>query len=82
MHDAKLIAIPLANHISLSKMSPHTKIEAKKMKRIPHATRVGSLMQAMVYYRLDLAHTVSQVSRFMGNCARIIGEHWRASSST
>ncbi len=45
------------------------------MKRIPYASGVGSLMYAMVYCRPDLAHAVSQVSRFMANPGK---EHWRA----
>ena len=64
--EAKLIALPLTEHISLSKiMSPQTKVEAQKIERVPYASRVKSLIYTMMYYRSDLAHTVSQVNRFM-----------------
>ncbi|XP_038972174.1 secreted RxLR effector protein 161-like [Phoenix dactylifera] len=56
-------------------MSPQTEVKAKEMKSIPYASGVGSLMYAMVCCRPDLAHAVSQVSRFMANPGK---EHWRA----
>jgi hypothetical protein len=37
------------------------------MSKIPYASVVGCLMYAMVCTRLDLAHTVSTVSRYMVN---------------
>ena len=76
MKDAKPAALPLAAHFSLSKtMSPQTEVEAQEMKKVPYASGVGSLMYAMVCCRPDIAHAVSQVSRFMAQPGR---EHWRA----
>ena len=76
MKEAKPTVLPLAGHISLSKtMSPQTEVEAQEMERVPYASSVGSIMYSMVCCRLDLAYTVSQVSRFMAQPGR---EHWRA----
>ena len=36
------------------------------MSCVPYASVVGSLMYAMVRTRLELAQTVSEVSRYMG----------------
>ena len=43
------------------------------MSRVPYASAVGSLMFAMVCTRLDIAHAVGVVSRYMANPGR---EHW------
>jgi hypothetical protein len=45
------------------------------MERIPYASVVGSLIYAMVCMRLDIAHAVGVVSRFLSNPGR---EHWNA----
>lgn len=47
----------------------------KEMQNVPYASAVGSLMYAMVCTRLDIAHAVSTVSRFMSNPGR---PHWEA----
>ena len=60
MKEAKLAALPLAEHFKLSKtMSPQTEVEAQEIESVPYASRVGSLMYAMMYCRSDLAHAVS-----------------------
>ena len=46
-----------------------------KVDRIPYANFVGGLMYAMVCIRLDIAHAVGIVNRFMHNLGR---EHWNA----
>ncbi|GJR20718.1 putative RNA-directed DNA polymerase [Tanacetum coccineum] len=43
------------------------KVNIKKMDKVPYASAVGSLMYAMVCTRLDLAHVVGVVSRFLSN---------------
>lgn len=43
------------------------------MDKVPYASAVGSFMYAMVYTRLDIAHTVGVVSRFFLNPRN---EHW------
>lgn len=37
------------------------------MSKVPYALAFGSLMYAMVYTRLDIAHIVEVVSRYMSN---------------
>ena len=76
MKGAKPTELPLAGHFRLSKtMVPQTEVEAQEMETVPYASGVGSLMYAMVCCRPDIAHAVSQVSRFMAQPGR---EHWRA----
>ena len=43
------------------------------MSRVPYASAVGSLMYAMVCTRLDIAHAVGVLRRFMSNPGK---EHW------
>ena len=43
------------------------------MSKVPYESEVGCLMYAMVYTRLDLAHVVSVVSKFLSNPRRM---HW------
>ena len=58
--------LSFAGHFRLSKMmSPQTEVEAQEIERVPYASGVESLMYVMVCCRLDIAHAVSQVSRFM-----------------
>ena len=37
------------------------------MSKVPYSSAVGSLMYAMVCTRLDIAHAVGVVSRYMNN---------------
>ena len=68
MDKAKTVSCPLANHFKLSTMqSPSTDKEKEKMKKIPYASAVGSLMYAMVCTRLDIAHAIGVVSKFLSN---------------
>ena len=76
MDGTKPAPLPLADHVKLSKtMSPSFEMEVEEMSKVPYASGVGSLMYAMVCYRPDLGHAVSQVSIFMASPGR---EHWRA----
>ena len=76
MQNAKPIATPLANHFRLTKeMCPRTQGEIASMSSVPYASAVGSLMYAMVWTRLDIAHAVGVVSRYMENPGE---EHWTA----
>ena len=76
MLDAKLVSIPLANHFRLSgNQCPKNAEEIEDMTRVPYVSAVGCLMYAMVCTRLDLAHAVSTISRYMANPGR---EHWNA----
>jgi hypothetical protein len=68
MKHAKLVSTPLGGHFKLSKIScPSSNKEKENMASIPYSFVVGSLMYAMVCTRLDIAHAVGVVSRFMVN---------------
>lgn len=72
MHDAKLVAQPLAKHFKLSKdLCPKTQGEKEYMKRVPYASTVGSLMYAMVCTRPDIAQAVGAVSWYMSNPGKV-----------
>nr|GFB93947.1 retrovirus-related Pol polyprotein from transposon TNT 1-94 [Tanacetum cinerariifolium] len=67
-HKAKSVRTPLAKNFKFSKKQCPFSVEEKlKMKRVPYAWVVGSLMYAMVYIRPDLTHAVSVVSRYLSN---------------
>ncbi|KAH9316784.1 hypothetical protein KI387_044022 [Taxus chinensis] len=68
MQDVKPVGTPLAGHFKLSKeQCPMTEQERNQMSKVPYSSAVGSLMYAMVCTRLDIAHTVGAVSRFMSD---------------
>ena len=71
MENVKPISTPLANHFRLS-TSQCSKIveEIEDMSKVPYASAVGCLMYAMLCTRLDLAHAVSVVSKYMANSGR------------
>ena len=74
MKGAKPVSIPLASHFKLSKKDcPSTKEEQEQMSVIPYSSVVGSLMYAMVCTRLDIAHAVGFVSRFLYKLGK---KHW------
>ncbi|RDX65548.1 hypothetical protein CR513_55787, partial [Mucuna pruriens] len=74
MENAKVVSTPLAAHFKLSSgHSPSNEAEKTNMSRVPYASAVGSLMYAMVCTRLDIAHAIGIVSRFLSNPGR---EHW------
>eukprot|EP00253_Pinus_taeda_P016444 PITA_16444 len=54
-------------------LCPKTQEEEVDMSRVPYASAVGSLMYAMVYTRLGIAHAVGVLSRFMSKPGK---EHW------
>ena len=49
--------------------------QVQKKTKITYPSAVGSLMYAMVCTRLDLAHAISVVSRFMSNPRKT---HWES----
>ncbi|XP_070022286.1 secreted RxLR effector protein 161-like [Nicotiana sylvestris] len=68
--------LPFRHGISLSKdQSPKTTDEIGKMKPVPYASAVGSLMYAMLCTRPDIYFAIDMVSRFQSNPGR---EHWTA----
>ena len=76
MDKAKAVNYPLADHFKLSSSQCPTSDEKKnEMQKIPYASAVGSLMYVMVCTRLDIAHAVGVVSRFLSDPGK---EHWAA----
>ncbi|XP_071689318.1 secreted RxLR effector protein 161-like [Rutidosis leptorrhynchoides] len=54
---------------------PQTPQEKQKMKNVPYASAVGSLMYAMMCTRLDICFVVGMVSRYQSNPGLT---HWKA----
>ena len=76
MDGAKPVSTPLASHFKLTKeQSPSTEQERAHMANVPYSSAIGSLMYAMVCTRLDIAHAVRVVSRYMSNPGK---QHWEA----
>lgn len=74
MVDWKLVSTPLGGNFKLSsKKSPTYEHEKEEMGNIPYTSVVGSLMFIMVGTRLNLAYSVSLVSRLMSNLDK---KHW------
>ena len=68
MENAKALSTPLLGHLKLTKeMCPKTQEEEEKMSKVLYASAIGSLMYAMVCTRLDIAHAVGVVSRYMSH---------------
>lgn len=44
--------------------------EKEDMKKVHYASVIGSLMYAIIYTRLDIAHFVGIVSRFLSSLGR------------
>ena len=54
---------------------PKNDLEREKMKNIPYASIVGSLMYAQVYTRLNIAFFVGMLGRYQSNLGL---DHWKA----
>jgi hypothetical protein len=52
---------------------PNTQEEEEDMSHVPYVSAFGHLMYAMVYTRLDIAHAVGGLSRYMSKLGK---EHW------
>jgi len=71
MNSAKPVSTPLANHFKLNlNQCPKTNKEVADMAEVPYASVVGYLMYVMVCTCPDLAHVVSQVSKYMSKPGR------------
>eukprot|EP00253_Pinus_taeda_P026593 PITA_26593 len=72
--DSKPVKVPSPVGVRLSvEQCPKTKEEEEDMSRVPYASVVSILMYAMVCTRLDIAHAVGVLSRFMSKPGK---EHW------
>ncbi|KAK4384428.1 Retrovirus-related Pol polyprotein from transposon TNT 1-94, partial [Sesamum angolense] len=76
MSKAKPVITLLANHFKLSsEQCPKTDREIEDMENVSYASAVGCLMYTTMCTRPDLAHAVSQVSKYMSKPGR---HHWEA----
>jgi len=76
MQDSKPVKVPIPVGVKLSvEQCPKTQEEEEDMSLVPYESAVGSLMYAMAYTRLDIAHEVGVLSRFMSKPGK---EHWTA----
>jgi hypothetical protein len=74
MHGSKPVKVPIPIGVKLSAdQCPKTQEEEEDMSHVLYASAVGSLMYAMVYTRLDIAHAVGVLSRYMSKPGK---EHW------
>ena len=74
MQDSEKGFLPFRHGITLSKdQCPKTPNEIEKMKVVPYAFVVGSLMYAMLCTRPDICFVVGMVIRYQSNPGQ---EHW------
>ena len=74
MQDSKPVKVPIPVGVRLSaEQCRKTQEEEEDMSHVPYASAVNSLMYAMVCTRLDIAHAVGVLSRFMSKPGK---EHW------
>ncbi|KAH9735169.1 hypothetical protein KPL71_017652 [Citrus sinensis] len=76
MENSKTGLLPFRHEITFSKdQSPKTSEEIERMRRVPYAEAVGSLMYAILCTRPDICFAVGIVSRYQSNPGP---EHWTA----
>eukprot|EP00253_Pinus_taeda_P020061 PITA_20061 len=74
MQDSKLVKVVILVGVKLYVEECHkTQEEEEDMSHVPYASAVDSLMYAMVYTRLDIAHAVGVLRKFMSKPRK---EHW------
>ena len=74
MHGSKLVKVPIPICVKLyAYQCPKTQEEEEDMSHVPYASIVGSLMYAMVCTRLDIAHAMGVLSRYMSKTE----DHWK-----
>ena len=65
MQGSKKGSLPISHGTKLSKdISPKTSSKELRMKGIPYASAIGSIMYAMLCIRPDVAYALSMTSRF------------------
>jgi hypothetical protein len=75
MQESKPVKVPILVGVNLSAdQCPKTQEEEEDMSCVPYASAVGSLMDAMVCTRLDIAHVVGFLSRYMSKPGKSIGQ--------
>jgi hypothetical protein len=68
MQDSKKGFLPISHDITLSKKQyPLEPDEKERMRVIPYASAIGSIMYAMIYVRLNVSYALSSTSRYQSN---------------
>ncbi|KAH9704345.1 hypothetical protein KPL70_011418 [Citrus sinensis] len=76
MENSKTGLLPFRHGITFSKdQSPKTSEEIERMRQVPYAEAVGSLMYAMLCTRPGICFAVGMISRYQSNPGP---EHWTA----
>ena len=74
MENSKRGLLPFMHGLHLSKeMGPKTDEERQRMRNVPYASAIGSLMYAMLCTRPDIAYAVSVTSRYQADPGE---RHW------
>ena len=74
MENSKRGLLPFMHGLHLSKeMGPKTDEERQRMRNVPYASAIGSLMYAMLCTRPDIAYAVSVTSRYQADPRE---RHW------
>jgi hypothetical protein len=74
MDGSKLVKVPIPIGVNLFvDQCPKTREEEEDMSHVPYVNEVGSLMYEMVCTRLDIAHAVGVLRRYMSKLGK---EHW------
>jgi hypothetical protein len=74
MHGSKLVKVPIPIGVNLSvDQCPKTQQEEEDISHVLYASAVGSLMYTMVCTRLDIAHAVGVLSKYMSKPGK---ENW------
>jgi hypothetical protein len=74
MQDSKKGFLPMSHDIALSKKQCPSKLdEQERMRVIPYASTIGSIMYAMICTRPDVSYALSVMSRYQSNYGEA---HW------
>jgi len=74
MDEFKKGFIPMQVGTLLNKSQcPVTRPDQERMKGIPYASAIGSIMYAMLCTRPDVAYSISVTSRYQQNQVKLIG---------
>ena len=83
MEEAKKEFLPMSHGIHFNKTQcPTTTDERERMSKVPYASAIGSIMNAMISTRPDISYALSFTSRYQSDPGE---SHWttvKTSSST
>jgi Reverse transcriptase (RNA-dependent DNA polymerase) len=75
MQDSKRGFLPMSHGISLSESQcPRTREQREKMRMVPYASSIRSIMYVMLCIRPDVSYALSMTSRYQKDHGRIIGQ--------